>query len=89
MASLKYAVGYVAVLFLVCIVIAEPDRFAGYSLYVSNSSISKTDGYICYHHKGPGLPSLYQDVNCIHLGQHVTGSAITIHTHYYIVFMEY
>ena len=48
-----------------------PDRFAGYSLYVSNSSISKTDGYLCYHHEGPGLPLTYQDVNCNHLGQYV------------------
>jgi hypothetical protein len=47
------------------------NRFAGYSLYASNSSISKTDGYLCYHHEGPGLPSLYQDRNCNHLGQHV------------------
>ena len=39
-------------------------------MYVSNSSISKTDGYLCYHHEGPGLPSAYQDVNCNHLGQY-------------------
>ena len=52
-------------------VIAVLYRFTGYSLYVSNSSISKTDGYLCYHHEGPGLPLTYQDVNCNHLGQHV------------------
>jgi len=46
-------------------------RLAGYSLYVSNSSISKTDGYLCYHDEGPGLPSVYQDRNCNHLGQYV------------------
>ena len=40
-------------------------------MYVSNSSISKTDGYLCYHHEGPGLPLVYQDVNCNHLGQYV------------------
>jgi len=40
-------------------------------LYVSNSSISKTDGYLCYHHEGPGLPLAYQDRNCNHLGQYV------------------
>jgi hypothetical protein len=40
-------------------------------LYVSNSSISKTDGYLCYQHEGPGLPLAYQDVNCNHLGQYV------------------
>ena len=40
-------------------------------MYVSNSSISKTDGYLCYHHEGSGLPLAYQDVNCNHLGQHV------------------
>ena len=46
-------------------------RLAGYSLYVSNSSISKTDGYLCYHDEGPGLPSVYQDRYCNHLGQYV------------------
>ena len=46
-------------------------RLAGYSLYVSNSSISKTDGYLCYHDEGPGLPSILQDRNCNHLGQYV------------------
>ena len=40
-------------------------------MYVSNSSISKTDGYLCYHHEGSGLPSVYQDRNCNHLGQYV------------------
>ena len=40
-------------------------------MYVSNSSISTTDGYLCYHHEGEGLPSVYQDVNCNHLGQYV------------------
>ena len=42
-----------------------------YSLYVSNSSISKADGYLCYHDEGPGLPSVYQHRNCSHLGQYV------------------
>jgi len=40
-------------------------------LHISNSSTSKSDGYLCYHHEGPGLPSVYQDVNCNHLGQYV------------------
>jgi hypothetical protein len=40
-------------------------------LYVSNSSTSKTDGYRCYHHKGPGLPTAHQSVNCNHLGKYV------------------
>ena len=44
-------------------------RLAGYSLYVSNSS--KTDGYLCYHDKGPEFPPVYQGVNCNHLGQSV------------------
>ena len=48
-----------------------PNRFAGYSLYVSNSSISKTNGYLCYHHEGPEIPSVYQDLSCNHLGQYV------------------
>jgi len=40
-------------------------------LYVSNSSISKTDGYLCYHDEEPDIPSVYQDRNCNHLGQYV------------------
>ena len=40
-------------------------------MYVSNSSTSKTDGYRCYHHKGPGLPTAHQSVNCNHLGKYV------------------
>jgi len=40
-------------------------------LYVSNSSQSKTVGYLCYHDEGPELPSEYQEVNCNHLGKHV------------------
>ena len=51
---------------------AEYDRLAGYSLYISNSSTSKTDGYLCYHDKGPELPtSVLLNVNCNHLGKHV------------------
>jgi len=55
----------------VCIVIAALSRLAGYSLYVSNSSTSKTDGHLCFHHTGAGLPSAYQDRYCNHLGQYV------------------
>ena len=51
--------------------LTAPAHLAGYSLYVSNSSISKTDGYLCYHHSGPELPSVYQDVNCNHLEKNV------------------
>jgi hypothetical protein len=47
------------------------DRLAGYSLHVSNSSISKTDDYLCYHHEGAGLPSADEDRNCNHIGQYV------------------
>ena len=54
-----------------CIVIAALWRLAGYSLYVSNSSTTKTDGHLCFHHTGSALPSVYQDVNCNHLGQSV------------------
>ena len=43
-------------------------RFAGYSLYIS---IPKMDGYLCYYHKGPRLPSELQNVKCDHLGQYV------------------
>lgn len=54
-----------------CIVIAAPSRLAGYSLYASNSSTSKTDGHLCFHHTGTGLPSVYQDRYCNHLEQYV------------------
>jgi hypothetical protein len=40
-------------------------------LYISNSSITKIDGYLCYHHKGPQLSSELQNVNYNHLGQYV------------------
>ena len=40
-------------------------------MYVSNSSISKTDGHLCYHHERPEIVSAYQDRNCNHLGQYV------------------
>jgi len=41
-------------------------------LYVSNSSTTKTDGYLCYHQPIPQLPtSVLQKVNCDHLGQYV------------------
>ena len=50
--------------------IAALSRFAGYSLYISNSSTENTDGYLCYHHEGPDLPSRFQNVNCSHLGQY-------------------
>ena len=52
-------------------IFAAPQRLAGYYLYVSNSSVSKTDGHLCYHHTGPGLPSKLQNVNCNYLGKHV------------------
>ena len=41
-------------------------------MYISNSSTSKTDGYLCYHDEGPKLPtSVLLNVNCNHLGKHV------------------
>ena len=47
-------------------------RFAGYYLYVSNSSISsKTGGSLCYHHQGTVPTSGYKDVNCNYLGNQV------------------
>jgi hypothetical protein len=32
---------------------------------------AKTDGHLCYHHTGPSLTSIHQNVNCDHLGKHV------------------
>ena len=46
-------------------------RLAGYYLYVSNSSISKTDGHLCYHDEGTVPTSAYTDVNCNYLGNRV------------------
>ena len=40
-------------------------------MYVSNSSTSKTDGHLCYHHTGSSSPNVHQNVNCNHLGKHV------------------
>lgn len=51
--------------------IAALSRFAGYSLYISNSSTTKTDDNLCYHHEGPGLRSKLQNVNCNRLGQYI------------------
>jgi hypothetical protein len=53
------------------IILTDRHRLAGYSWYVSNSSTSTTDGYLCYHDTGPELPPIYQDVNCNHLWQFV------------------
>ena len=50
---------------------ADGNRLAGYSLFVSNSSTSKIDGYLCYHHTGTTLPDVFQNVTCNHLGQYV------------------
>ena len=51
--------------------IAALSRFVGYSLYISNSSTTKTDGNLCYHHEGPGLRCKLKNVNCNHLGRYV------------------
>ena len=40
-------------------------------MYISNSSTSKTDGHLCYHHTGPNLPSVFQNVTCNQLGKNV------------------
>ena len=56
---------------LCTIIFAALPRLAGYYLYISNSSVSKTDGHLCYHHTGPGLPDKLQDVNCNHKGKNV------------------
>ena len=53
------------------IVFVAPQRLAGYSLYVGNSSTTKNDGYLCYHHEGPEIPPVIQNVNCNYLGQYV------------------
>ena len=40
-------------------------------MYVSNSSVSKTDGHLCYHDTGSSSPNVHQNVDCYHLGQYV------------------
>nr|XP_034311837.1 receptor-type tyrosine-protein phosphatase epsilon-like isoform X1 [Crassostrea gigas] len=44
-------------------------RFAGFSLYVSNTTVRQT-GYLCYK-DGPELPPLDFDTNCITHGRYV------------------
>jgi hypothetical protein len=51
--------------------IAALYRFSGYSVYISTSSITKTDGYLCYHHEGLNHPTKRKNVTCNHLGQYV------------------
>jgi hypothetical protein len=52
--------------------LAEYNRLAGYYVYISNSSESKTDGHLCYHDIGPKLPtSMLLNITCNHLGQYV------------------
>jgi hypothetical protein len=46
-------------------------RLAGYYLYVSNSTTSKNDGFLCYHHSESGPSSAHQNRTCNHLGKHV------------------
>ena len=51
---------------------AEYSRLAGYYVYISNSSESKTDGHLCFHDTGPQLPSSVSlNITCNHLGQYV------------------
>lgn len=52
----------------------QPDRLAGYSLFVSNLSIGYDQlpiGHLCFHHLGPELPSVNQTVNCYAVGQYI------------------
>ena len=51
-------------------------RLAGYSLYVTNSSVTgtspkPTNGHLCFHHTGTTLPSINQTVDCNVLGQYI------------------
>ena len=53
-----------------------PERLAGYSLYVTNSSVTSTspkptNGHLCFHHTGTTLPSVNQTVDCNVLGQYI------------------
>ena len=40
-------------------------------MYVSNSSTSQNDGFLCYQQTGSIPSSAHQNRNCNHLGQHV------------------
>lgn len=47
----------------------QKGRFAGFSLYVSNTT-DRHDGYLCYK-DGPELPPLDFNTNCTRHGQYV------------------
>ena len=52
------------------------NNFAGYSLYVTNSSVTTTspkptNGHLCFHHTGTTLPSMKQTVDYNVLGQYI------------------
>jgi hypothetical protein len=50
---------------------AALNSFAGYYLYISNSSTTKTNGHLCYHHTGLTPPSAEQNVVCNQLGKYI------------------
>ena len=50
---------------------AALQRLAGYYLYISNSSTSKTEGHLCYHHTGLTPLSAEQNVVCNQLGKYI------------------
>ncbi|XP_062567736.1 multiple epidermal growth factor-like domains protein 10 [Saccostrea cucullata] len=56
--------------FLVTKEIRQRGRFAGFSLYLSNTT-SKDDGYLCYK-DGPELPPLDFNTTCIKHGRYLT-----------------
>lgn len=53
-----------------------PGRLAGFSLYITNTSITKssnsppTEG-LCYQHTGSELPNILQNITCDQFGKHV------------------
>ena len=50
---------------------AALENFAGYYLYISNSSTTKTDGHLCYHHTGSTPSSAEHNVVCNQIGKNV------------------
>ena len=64
------------ILHFVFIFFSAAKRLAGYSLYVTNSSVANnsprpSNDHLCFHHTGTTLPSVNQTVDCNVLGQYI------------------
>jgi hypothetical protein len=60
----------------ICFIFPALQNLAGYSLYVSNFSVTTsspkpTNGHLCFHHTGTTFPSMNQTVDYNVLGQYI------------------